>query len=122
MVGDVADLAAWVDEMSRVLAPGGHLVYSDFHPVWAAHGWRRTFRTLAGRVVELAYSVHPIDEHRTRLEEHGFDVCQIREQGLSGDIGSAAHNAGPVVVVLHAVKKRSESVVTKARLAGVWPR
>jgi len=32
MLGDVADLDPWISEATRVLAPGGHLVYSDFHP------------------------------------------------------------------------------------------
>ena len=45
MVGDIADLGAWSREMARVLTLNGHLVYSDFHPSWAQHGWSRTFRT-----------------------------------------------------------------------------
>jgi SAM-dependent methyltransferase len=38
IVGDVADLGGWMCEMARALAPGGHLIYSDFHPSWAKHG------------------------------------------------------------------------------------
>src|SRR5262249_13570977 len=48
MVGDVAALPAWTREMARVLAPQGHLVYSDFHPTWSERGWQRTFRTADG--------------------------------------------------------------------------
>ena len=44
--------------MARVLAAGGHLVYSDFHPSWAQRGWSRTFRAADGvaarRVVQPA--------------------------------------------------------------------
>ena len=39
MVGDIADLPQWSSEIARVLAAGGHLVYSDFHPSWTQHGW-----------------------------------------------------------------------------------
>jgi len=37
----------WVEamrELARVVAPGGTLILTDFHPDAAAHGWRRTFR------------------------------------------------------------------------------
>ncbi|MCH7747679.1 MAG: class I SAM-dependent methyltransferase, partial [Acidobacteria bacterium] len=40
MVGDIADLTQWVAEIHRVLRPGGHLVFSDFHESWTADGWR----------------------------------------------------------------------------------
>jgi malonyl-CoA O-methyltransferase len=97
MVGDVADLAAWVREAGRVLAPGGHLIYSDFHPSWSARRWRRTFRTMDGRLCELSYFPHAIEEHLALLAGAPFTVRAIREPRVAG-------RAAPVVVVFHAVK------------------
>jgi malonyl-CoA O-methyltransferase len=97
MVGDLEDLGAWLAEATRVLAPGGHLVYSDFHPSWTAERWRRTFRTADGRLFELSYFPHAIDEHLALLERAPFVVRTIREPRLAG-------RKTPVVVVFHAVK------------------
>jgi malonyl-CoA O-methyltransferase len=97
MAGDVEDLAGWVGEAARVLAPGGHLVYSDFHPSWKAARWRRTFRTAGGQLAELSYFPHSLNEHLSLLERAPLEVRTIREPRLKG----VAH---PVVVVFHAVK------------------
>lgn len=97
MVGDVEDLAAWIGEAARVLAPLGHLVYSDFHPSWAAERWRRTFQIADGRRFEVAYFPHTIDEHLALLEQAQLSVRAIREPRLGG-------RKPPVVVVFHAVK------------------
>jgi malonyl-CoA O-methyltransferase len=97
MAGDVADLGRWIAEAARVLAPGGHLIYSDFHQAWAREGWRRIFRTSNGQEVELPYFSHTIDEHLARLEESSLRVRAIREPRLPG-------RATPVVAVFHAVK------------------
>jgi SAM-dependent methyltransferase len=97
MVGDLEDLGAWLGEVTRVLAPGGHLVYSDFHPSWAAERWRRTFRTADGRLFELSYFPHAIDEHLAWLQRAPFVLRTIREPRLAG-------RKTPVVVVFHAVK------------------
>ncbi len=51
-LGHIRDQAAAMREFARVLAPGGTLLLTDFHPAAAAHGWRRTFRR-DGRVYEL---------------------------------------------------------------------
>ena len=97
MVGDVADLRAWVREATRVLAPGGHLIYSDFHPSWAARRWRRTFRDARGRRRELAYFPHQIDEHLAALHASPLAVRTIREPRIPD-------RPAPVVAVFHAVK------------------
>src|SRR5262249_5643564 len=68
MLGDVADLPAWMAEMSRVLRPGGHLIYSDFHPTWRIRGWRRTFRDRDGQLIELPCCAHSIAEHAACLQ------------------------------------------------------
>jgi malonyl-CoA O-methyltransferase len=109
MVGDIADLAGWADELARVLVPCGHLIYSDFHPVWAARGWRRTFQTADGRSFEIAYFPHTIEEHRAVLMERSFDLRAIHEPSLvPPDEVARSDRSGrrgsPVAVVFHAVK------------------
>ena len=111
MVGDVADLGAWVAELARVLTPGGHLVYSDFHPAWATERWRRTFQTADGRSFEVAYFPHTMAEHLARLAEQSFEIRAVREPRLARP-GRARpawmrRHAAPVVVVFHAVKRGS---------------
>jgi malonyl-CoA O-methyltransferase len=97
MVGDVEDLGRWVHESARVLKPGGHLVYSDFHPSWAEEQLRRTFRAADGRLFEIPYFPHQIDDHLALLEGAGLVVKAIREPKLPG-------RSAPAVVVFHAVK------------------
>jgi len=107
MVGDLADLDGWVSEAERVLAPGGHLVYSDFHPSWATRRWRRTFQTADGRSFEVAYFSHPLAEHVTALESRSFEIRAVREPRLTVHDAPATLADGddvPVAIVFHAVK------------------
>jgi malonyl-CoA O-methyltransferase len=97
MAGDVEDVDAWVQEAGRVLAPGGHLVYSDFHPSWSSAAWRRTFSALDGRRVELSYFSHSMDQHLASLTRAPFEIRTIREPRIRG-------MSRPVVVVFHAIK------------------
>jgi malonyl-CoA O-methyltransferase len=111
MVGDVADLAGWTREMARVLAAGGHLVYSDFHPSWAQHGWSRTFRAADGALHDVSYHPHAVDDHVAALEQAGLRILAIREPRFAADREPAIEafrrqwGNPQVVVVFHAVKE-----------------
>jgi len=98
MMGDISDLAHCVGEIARVLARSGHLVYSDFHPLWAAANGRRTFESSDGRSFEIAYCPHTIPAHLAHLDRHGLDVLAVHEAHVpQQDV--------PVVAVFHAVKR-----------------
>jgi malonyl-CoA O-methyltransferase len=100
MCGDVGDLGGWLHEAARMLTWNGHLIYSDFHPSWGQHRWRRTFSDRDGSIYELPLHPHAIEEHVQRLESVGLTVRAIREPRVAG-------KPAPVVVVLHAVKLAS---------------
>src|SRR6185436_3252685 len=110
-VGDVVDLHAWTAEMARVLGRGGHLVYSDFHPSWTQHGWKRTFRDRIGETHELAFAAHSIEDHLAALEAAGLRPTAIREPRFRDESDPTVKEFRrrwrnpPVVVVFHAVKQ-----------------
>jgi SAM-dependent methyltransferase len=110
MVGDIADLGAWMREMARVLAGGGHLVYSDFHPSWAKQGWSRTFRGADGAMHDVSFNPHSLEDHQAAIAEAGLRVVAIREPRFRDErdpaVGAFRRRWGnpPVVVVFHAVK------------------
>lgn len=97
MCGDVESLEAWIAEAARVLAPGGRLVYSDFHPAWAGEGWTRTFTGADGREYELPLHPHDLTDHAHALQGHGFVLEECRELHVE-------ERRAPVALVVHAVR------------------
>jgi malonyl-CoA O-methyltransferase len=67
-LGHIADPLPAMREFARVLAPGGTLLLSDFHPDAAARGWRRTFRH-DGQVYELENHAHTVEQLRAATGE-----------------------------------------------------
>ncbi len=128
MVGDVEDLGRWTGELARILAPGGHLLYSDFHPCWTGHRWERTFETIDGRRVSVPYFARSLEQHLAALMAVGLQVRAIREARLCDQadpgIDALRQRWGdpPVVVVFHAQKPeagRDPRVESVER--GTWP-
>lgn len=78
-VGHADDLQEWLCEASRVLRPGGLLLYSDFHPAAAQSGLKRTFRDENGQKYTLPHQTFALCEHRTRAPAAGLAVESTRE-------------------------------------------
>ncbi len=107
MVGDVERLDGWTCEMSRVLEPGGHLIYSDFHPAWADEGWRRTFQTPDGRDIEVGYWPHSLGDHQAALGAASLEIETVREPRWD-------RRRPPVVIAFKAVKRQMFSPLRSA--------
>ena len=75
-LGHIGDQAAAMREFARILAPGGTLLLTDFHPAAAALGWRRTFRR-DGRVYELENHAYTVD--RLRDAGKGLELAEWAE-------------------------------------------
>ncbi|MCC7361380.1 MAG: methyltransferase domain-containing protein [Anaerolineales bacterium] len=100
-VGHVADLPRALSEMARVLAPGGVLVYSDFHPLPALAGLQRTFTAADGRAYAVEHHVHLYSHHHAACAAAGLALDAVREPLLDSE---HPWRGRPVVLVLRAVK------------------
>lgn len=78
-VGHVKDLRRALGEMSRILVPGGAVVYSDFHPIGASLGWKRTFRGEDGRVYAVPHHTHFYSDHVAACSAAGLRIEEVRE-------------------------------------------
>ena len=74
-LGHIRDHGAAMREFARILAPGGTLLLTDFHPAAAAHGWRRTFRRDGQRLRTGEPSVHGRPTSRCG---RGPGACRVR--------------------------------------------
>ena len=77
-VGHADDLDTWMWGVARVLAPGGQLVYSDFHPDAARAGMTRSFSDAEGRRHELLHALYDLDIHRAAAERAGLKLQASR--------------------------------------------
>jgi malonyl-CoA O-methyltransferase len=78
-VGHAADLQQWMNEVARVLAPDGSLLYSDFHPDAAATGMTRSFVDDAQRRRSVSHFPHALKDHRRAAHDAGLSIEAVRE-------------------------------------------
>jgi len=78
-VGHVRNLRASIEEISRVLVPGGTVIYSDFHPLGRRLGWKRSFRASDGIAYSAQYYTHLYADHLNACLASGLHIEEVRE-------------------------------------------
>jgi malonyl-CoA O-methyltransferase len=100
-VGHLADLTGSLGEMARVLASGGVLIYSDFHPFGALLGWKRTFRGADGTEYAARHHVHLYAAHQAACQAAGLCIEAVREPRIESE---HPYRGYPAVLVIRASK------------------
>jgi malonyl-CoA O-methyltransferase len=100
-MGHVRDLQTAIGEISRVLVPGGILVYSDFHPIGSWLGWKRTFCGEDRREYEVTHHTHYYSDHVAACNAAGLRIEDVREPRI--DFGNKWLNC-PALLVIRARK------------------
>jgi len=100
-LGHVQDLRRALTEISRVLAPNGAVIYSDFHPLAAQLGWKRTFRGPDGHLYAVRYYAHSISEHVAACAAAGLQVAEVLEPTIDFDHKWRGY---PALLIVRAIK------------------
>jgi malonyl-CoA O-methyltransferase len=102
-LNDLADVDRALDELARVLGPGGQLVYSVVHPRGGALGWSRTFESDEGPRAVLTYW-HSCARLERACAQAQLAIDAVVEPRLPTGIANPPD--GPVALVVRAVKQR----------------
>jgi malonyl-CoA O-methyltransferase len=78
-IGHAANLTTWTREMARVLATGGTLLYSDFHPDAARAGMTRSFKDELGTTHTVPHTLHELSAHRKAIADAGLILEVVSE-------------------------------------------
>ncbi len=114
-VGHAPRLEPWMMEMARILAPGGWLLYSDFHPAAAAAGMTRSFTDEHDRKHTLLHRRYELPAHREAAAAAKLEIEMTREVRVGHEMheqfdGSAAFyrrwQGLPVVLAVRVRKGR----------------
>lgn len=92
-VGHLPDLAPVYAELARVLAPGGLLLVTDFHPDAARRGLVRSFRS-GGELLAVEHHVHEVAAHRTNAARAGLAVEELLELPAGDEVRHHFEAAG----------------------------
>jgi malonyl-CoA O-methyltransferase len=110
-VGHAPDLTVWMSEVARVLACGGTLLFSDFHPQAARAGLTRTFRDVSGSQHTLPHHTYGLADHEQAAAAAQLSIEGVREVRLGYELNEAFQGSEefyrrwhglPVVLVVRA--------------------
>jgi ubiquinone/menaquinone biosynthesis C-methylase UbiE len=80
----VPDLAHALQEFTRVLQNGGHLLITDFHPVHTIYGWKTAFKR-AGVTYHLPTVAYTRDDYLEAVTASGLTILEVAES-LVGEV------------------------------------
>jgi malonyl-CoA O-methyltransferase len=112
-IGHATDVAAWMTEVARVLAPDGRVLYSDFHPAAARAGLPRSFKDERNVVTVVPHRGHELERQRDAAAAAGLTIESVREIRVGVELtetfsGSAEFyvrwHGLPLVLVVRACK------------------
>ena len=102
-LNDVAAVDAALQELGRVIRPGGQVVYSVVHPRGGVLGWSRTFETAdRPRSIVTHWHTRAALEHGSTRARLAIDA--VIEPRLPTGIANPPD--GPVALVVRAIKAR----------------
>jgi malonyl-CoA O-methyltransferase len=112
-IAHAPDIDAWMTEVTRVLEPGGELLYSDFHPDAARAGMTRSFRDEYGQKVTVPHQRYEVEAQKRAATAAGLSIVAVQELRVGHEFrepfpGSDAFHARwhglPLVLVVRARK------------------
>ena len=112
-LGHTPDLGAWMSEAARVLAKGGTLLYSDFHPAAAQMGLTRSFSDRKDRTWTVPHHSHDLQSQRDAAAAAGLTIDVMHEIRVGAELREPfadSHrfyekwNGLPIVLVVRARK------------------
>lgn len=83
MMGHVEDLEGTINQIDRVLRPGGYLVLSDFHPFATLRGDERSFSN-NGKTYAIKQFCHLFEDYYRCFEKYTLHVEELREPQYEG--------------------------------------
>jgi malonyl-CoA O-methyltransferase len=103
-VGHSASLVRIIENVARVLRPGGTMIYSDLHPAAALTGWQRTFSAADGHLYQLEHHIHSLENHYKACLLAGLNITAILEPSLTEAPSREAARL-PAILAIRVVKQ-----------------
>jgi malonyl-CoA O-methyltransferase len=81
-LGHLSSLESALNEIKRVLKPGGAALVSDFHPFVFLNGGQRTFTAPDGQTYAVEHHVHLYADYHRAARQAGLEIEDVVESSI----------------------------------------
>jgi malonyl-CoA O-methyltransferase len=112
-LGHASAVQPWMEEIARVLTPGGTLLYSDFHPEAARAGLTRSFKDQYNQTCTVPHQCFDPHLQREAIARAGMQIeimhevrvgDELREPFAHSDNFYSRWHGLPIVLIVRARK------------------